>query len=83
MDWSNAGKRTMLWKFDGSVLVPIGISLVVFHYVTISILLTYAAVSAYIRYHDRTMTWVLRRFRFFLRSGVIRARTAAYWRKIL
>lgn len=82
MEWSNAGKRTRLGPMDGSVLAPIILCLIVFHYTTIILLLVYAGLNAYITYRGRSVTWVLRRVRFFMRNGVVLARTKSYWRHI-
>lgn len=83
MDWSSAGKRTKLGIFDGSVLVPIMLSFVVFHWITIGFLICYASVNAYLLFKGRSMTWVIRKARYWLRDGLILARTISYWRDVL
>lgn len=83
MEWRNAGKRTKLGIVDGSVLAPLVLSMVVFHYITITLLVLYSLVNAYISMRGRSMSWVLRRIRFFFRDGVILARPGSYWRRIL
>ena len=45
MDWRNAGFRTKIGKVDGSVIFPLLLAIVVFHYVTILLLMLYAGVS--------------------------------------
>lgn len=83
MDWRNAGKRTKLWIFDGSVIAPILLCLVAFHQVTIALLLVYAAINAYIVYRERSMSYVIRYIRFYLRDGVVIAFPVSYWRRII
>lgn len=80
MDWRNAGHRTKIGKVDGSVIFPIFMTAVVFHYITIMLLLAYAASSFYMSVRGRSMQWLWRRLRFWLRNGVILARTPRYWR---
>lgn len=80
MDWRNAGFRTKIGKVDGSVVFPIMLSLIVFHYITILVLLVYAAASLYMSWRGRSMQWLWRRARYSLRRGVILARTPRYWR---
>jgi hypothetical protein len=81
MDWRNAGLRTRLGPVDGSVMAPIVLCGVVFHWLTIGFLLLYAGGNLYITYRGRSMVWVIRRARFYLRDGVILARTSSYWRQ--
>ena len=82
MDWRNAGYRTKVGKVDGSVIFPILLSMVVFHYVTIAFLLCYAGASLYMSFRGRSMKWLLCRARFWIRRGVILARTPRYWRYV-
>jgi hypothetical protein len=82
MDWRNAGFRTKIGKIDGSVIFPLLLAIVVFHYVTIFFLVLYAGVSLYMSLRGRSMKWLWRRLRFWLRRGVILARTQRYWRYV-
>ena len=82
MDWRNAGYRTKIGKIDGSVVFPILLAAVVFHYATIVFLLCYAGVSFYMSLRGRSMQWLWRRARYWLRRGVILARTPRYWRYV-
>ncbi|MFJ1470277.1 hypothetical protein [Massilia orientalis] len=82
MDWRNAGFRTKIGKIDGSVIFPLLLAIVVFHYVTIFFLVLYAGVSMYMSFRGRSMKWLWRRLRFWLRRGVILARTQRYWRYV-
>lgn len=82
MDWRNAGFRTKIGKIDGSVIFPLLLAIVVFHYVTIVFLVLYAGVSLYMSFRGRSMKWLWRRLRFWLRRGVILARTQRYWRYV-
>lgn len=82
MDWRNAGFRTKIGKIDGSVIFPLLLAIVVFHYVTIIFLVLYAGVSLYMSFRGRSMKWLWRRLRFWLRRGVILARTQRYWRYV-
>lgn len=83
MDWRNAGYRTKIGKIDGSVIFPVLLSAVVFHIVTILFLLAYAGASLYMTFRGRSMKWLICRFRFWLRRGVILARPPRYWRYVL
>jgi hypothetical protein len=83
MEWRNAGFRTKVWLIDGSVLFPIMISLVVFSVVTIAFLFAYALASMYMTFRGRSMKWLVCRARFWLRNGVILARTPRYWRYVV
>lgn len=82
MDWRNAGYRTTVGKVDGSVILPILACIIVFHYITIAFLLSYAAASLFMTYRGRSMKWLICRARFWLRRGVILARTPKYWRYV-
>ncbi len=82
MDWRNAGYRTTAGKFDGSVIFPIILSGIVFHWVTIGLLFCYAGASLYMNIRGRSMQWLWRRFRYWVRGGVILARTPRYWRYV-
>jgi hypothetical protein len=82
MDWRYAGLRTKVGKLDGSVIFPLLLALVVFHYVTILFLVLYAGLSLYMSFRGRSMKWLWRRLRFWLRRGVILARTPRYWRYV-
>lgn len=82
MDWRNAGYRTKIGKIDGSVVFPLLLAMVVFHYGTIMFLLCYAGVSFYMSFRGRSMQWLWRRGRYWLRRGVILARTPRYWRYV-
>jgi len=82
MDWRNAGHRTKIGKIDGSVVFPILLAAVVFHYATIVFLMCYAGVSFYMSFGGRSMQWLWRRARYWLRRGVILARTPRYWRYV-
>jgi len=83
MEWRNAGHRVKLWKIDGSVLGPILLCTVVLHVITILFLLCYALVNLYISLKGRTMSWVTKRLRSFIRNGIILGRTPGYWRRII
>lgn len=83
MEWRNAGKRTKLGIVDGSVLAPLVLAMVVFHYITIALLVLYSLTNVYISMRGRSMSWVLKRARYFLRDGIILARSGSYWRRVL
>jgi hypothetical protein len=83
MNWRNAGGRTRLGPFDASVLLPLLLCLFAFHWITISLLVLYAAVNGYLGFKGKSMGLYQRRFRFWLRGGVVLARPRAYWRKLL
>jgi hypothetical protein len=80
MDWRNAGYRTKIGKIDGSVVFPILLAAIVLHYATIVFLFCYAGVSFYMSLRGRSMQWLWRRVRYWVRGGVILARTPGYWR---
>lgn len=82
MDWRNAGFRTKIGTIDGSVIFPLLLATVVFHYLTILFLVLYASLSLYMSFRRRSMKWLWRRLRFWLRRGVILARTQRYWRYV-
>lgn len=82
MDWRNAGYRTKIGKVDGSVIFPLLLAIVVFHYLTIIFLVLYSSLSLYMSFRGRSMKWLWRRLRFWLRRGVILARTQRYWRYV-
>ena len=63
-------------------VIPLLLAIVVFHYVTIVFLVLYAGVSLYMSFRGRSMKWLWRRLRFWLRRGVILARTQRYWRYV-
>jgi hypothetical protein len=84
MEWRNAGYRTRIGILDGSVLAPLLLCMVFFNAITTILLVTYALINAYlIGYKNRSMTYMLRRFRWMMRKGVIKARPASYWRQLL
>lgn len=58
MEWRNAGYRTKIGKIDGSVVFPILLATIVFHYTTITILMFYAGVSLYMSFRGRSMQWM-------------------------
>jgi hypothetical protein len=82
MDWRNAGYRTKIGKIDGSVIFPILLAGIVFHYATIIALFCYAGASLYMSFRGRSMQWLWRRALYGLRGGVILARTPRYWRYV-
>ncbi|MEX5747565.1 hypothetical protein [Massilia sp. X63] len=82
MDWRNAGYRTKIGSIDGSVIFPLLLSAIVFHYVTIGCLVLYAGMSLYMSYRGRSMQWLWHRARYWVRGGVILARTPRYWRYV-
>lgn len=80
MEWRAAGHRTKVGNIDGSIIFPLLLAAIVFHYATIAFLVCYACASFYMTMRGRSMSWLIRRFQFWLRSGVILARTPRYWR---
>lgn len=83
MNWRNAGHRTKLGPVDGSVLGPIILCGIAFHWITIIFLLCYATLNLYISWKGRTMSWVMKRLRSFIRNGIILGRPSGYWRRII
>lgn len=53
MDWRNAGYRTKIGKIDGSVVFPLLLAAIVFHYATIVLLVCYAGVSFYMSFREQ------------------------------
>lgn len=82
MEWRNAGKRTKIGPVDASILIPLILVIVFFSWTTTIFLALYAATSIYITWRGLSMSWILRRFRFALRGGVVLAMTPSYWRKL-
>lgn len=82
-EWRAAGARTRLLFFDGSILAPFVLVLVWFSWITICAFVIYAVVNAYIVYKGRSMVYFIDRWRFWLRGGVVAARPANYWRKLM
>lgn len=82
MEWRNAGFRTKIGKVDGSVIFPILLTLLAFHIITIGMLIFYAGTSFYMTLRGRSMQWLVCRFRFWIRNGVVLARTPRYWRYV-
>lgn len=82
-EWRAAGGRTRLMFFDGSIIGPIVLNFVYISFWSFLILIVYAGLNAYCVYRGRSMIYFVDRWRFWLRGGVVNARPAGYWRKLL
>ena len=82
VEWRGAGNRTKAWLFDGSVIFPMALAVLWWHWLAWTILLLYAFAGLYMNHRGRSMKWLRNRIRFWIRNGVILARTPAYCRAI-
>lgn len=80
--WRNAARVCRLGIFNGSSLLVIVLPVFTFQYWYVTALLSTAFLSTelYLYYSGRRLSWVLRKFLFNRRHGVMYARTPRYWR---
>lgn len=83
-DWTQASRGThLLWlPIPAYAGLPILFWILYARVWTFVLAIVVAIVLSVLRAKGRSVPWVIRRFKCYLRAGVVQARTIWYWRRV-